>query len=134
MHRVVGPYVIKRRSEMETAFHSAFADYFQPLGVEVRWLNYTIRPATNFGEAPCKLWWNMQYRDGMPPIRRWTRFPEFRMLQQRSISACTSTRHCLLMPPVMLLAGLCPLAHCHFCTMQQLQKSRAGPAEVSHVG
>ena len=33
------------------AFNSAFANYYQPLGVEVRWLNYTIRPATTIGES-----------------------------------------------------------------------------------
>ena len=49
-HRIVGPLVIERRVDMERAWHRAFENYFKPLGVEVRWLNYTVRPATNFGE------------------------------------------------------------------------------------
>jgi hypothetical protein len=50
VHRIVGPYVIKNRPDMERAWHRAFENYFKPLGVEVRWTNYTVRPATNFGE------------------------------------------------------------------------------------
>ena len=49
-HRIVGPNVIERRVEMERAWHRAFENYFKPLGVEVRWTNYTVRPATNLGE------------------------------------------------------------------------------------
>lgn len=51
-HRIVGPLVIERRVDMERAWHRAFENYFKPLGVEVRWTNYTVRPATNFGEQP----------------------------------------------------------------------------------
>jgi hypothetical protein len=50
-HRIVGPNVIERRVDMERAWHRAFENYFKPLGVEVRWTNYTVRPATNLGEG-----------------------------------------------------------------------------------
>lgn len=58
VHRIVGPYVITDREDMEKAFQRAFANYYQPLGIEVRWLNYTTRPATNFGALclkPCSV-------------------------------------------------------------------------------
>jgi hypothetical protein len=51
-HRIVGPLVIERRVDMEKAWQRAFENYFKPLGVEVRWTKYTVRPATNFGEQP----------------------------------------------------------------------------------
>jgi len=49
VHRIIGPYVIKGRKEMEQAFQNSFRSYFEPLGIEIRWLNYTTRPSTNIG-------------------------------------------------------------------------------------
>ncbi len=63
VHRVIGPYVISARKEMEQAFHSSFTDYFHPLGIEVRWLNYTTRPSTNLGEQSA---WGSESRKTYP--------------------------------------------------------------------